>query len=46
MEDNSGVEISMTAGEMKDYVELVIKEILVKEPHDSRLNQVENSCQI
>ena len=30
MEKNSGVETSMTEGEMKDYVELVIKEILSK----------------
>ena len=30
MEEKSGVEVSMTEGEMKDYVEFVIKEILSK----------------
>ena len=30
MEEKSGVEASMTEGEMKDYVEFVIKEILSK----------------
>ena len=30
MEEKSGVEASMTEGEMKDYVEFVVKEILSK----------------
>jgi hypothetical protein len=38
MEEKSGVEASMNEGEMKDYVELVIKEVQGKKSHDDRLN--------
>ncbi|MDW0206948.1 MAG: hypothetical protein QOA28_05240, partial [Nitrososphaeraceae archaeon] len=33
MEEKSGVEASMNEGEMKDYVELVIKEVQSKKNH-------------